>query len=318
MPIKFNCPHCQATMKVPDEFAGKTGKCPKCGESVIVPPLQPPSMEPSAQPIAPPKEDCAAEEPLPKRKRGRSILIGIGLIVLIVLGIGGFVMWNDAQRMKTFKAWAEAKETNSIDAYQTFLDMYGKSAYASEASELHHDLLWAEVRNGDTKEQYNAYITAYPEGAHAKPAHGRIKEFEKAEQLEREKKVAEEQASSLSDAMTEAKKKKYFNEAISIMEKALAANPHASNRGDGERFLWVLNEGLKEWNQNEALKKAKAEASKNAIAAAKMVMIKYLDAHMNGSDGSQYWARGKASVMEPVFFNVNSYQFAEDEWSEYP
>lgn len=35
--IQFNCPHCSAVLKVPDEAAGKTGRCVKCGSSATAP-----------------------------------------------------------------------------------------------------------------------------------------------------------------------------------------------------------------------------------------------------------------------------------------
>lgn len=37
MPIKFQCPHCQHAMQLPDTAAGKQGKCPKCSNAVTVP-----------------------------------------------------------------------------------------------------------------------------------------------------------------------------------------------------------------------------------------------------------------------------------------
>lgn len=35
--MKFNCPHCQYLLKVPDNSAGRTGTCPKCHNKVRVP-----------------------------------------------------------------------------------------------------------------------------------------------------------------------------------------------------------------------------------------------------------------------------------------
>ncbi|MDF1662554.1 MAG: FHA domain-containing protein [Planctomycetota bacterium] len=37
MPITFKCSSCKTSLTVPDAFAGKTGKCPKCGSRVIAP-----------------------------------------------------------------------------------------------------------------------------------------------------------------------------------------------------------------------------------------------------------------------------------------
>src|SRR5690349_11181849 len=37
MPIQLECPGCKATLHVPDELAGKSGKCIHCGHRIIVP-----------------------------------------------------------------------------------------------------------------------------------------------------------------------------------------------------------------------------------------------------------------------------------------
>jgi hypothetical protein len=37
MPIQIECPGCKATIQVPDEAAGKQGKCMQCGQRVTVP-----------------------------------------------------------------------------------------------------------------------------------------------------------------------------------------------------------------------------------------------------------------------------------------
>jgi hypothetical protein len=37
MPIAISCPHCDWKGRVKDELAGKTGKCPTCGEKIPIP-----------------------------------------------------------------------------------------------------------------------------------------------------------------------------------------------------------------------------------------------------------------------------------------
>ncbi|MCI0491901.1 MAG: hypothetical protein L0Z07_03075 [Planctomycetes bacterium] len=37
MPIQLECPGCKASLSVPDELAGKAGKCIHCGQRVVVP-----------------------------------------------------------------------------------------------------------------------------------------------------------------------------------------------------------------------------------------------------------------------------------------
>ncbi len=37
MAIEFNCPYCTATIRVPDAYAGKQGRCPKCDTKLLIP-----------------------------------------------------------------------------------------------------------------------------------------------------------------------------------------------------------------------------------------------------------------------------------------
>ena len=39
MPIQFNCPSCQAALRLNDESAGRRGQCPKCQTQIVVPKL---------------------------------------------------------------------------------------------------------------------------------------------------------------------------------------------------------------------------------------------------------------------------------------
>lgn len=71
MAIKFTCPHCKRGMLVPEQFAGKKGKCKACQQPITVPTLTSSSSaaaEPSkpeaprpAQPAAAPPADLEAE-----------------------------------------------------------------------------------------------------------------------------------------------------------------------------------------------------------------------------------------------------------------
>lgn len=49
MAIEFHCPYCTAVMRVPDSFAGRHGRCPKCDTVVIVPDVRPPVLTASDQ-----------------------------------------------------------------------------------------------------------------------------------------------------------------------------------------------------------------------------------------------------------------------------
>jgi hypothetical protein len=45
MSIKFNCPHCQKSLKVSTEVAGKRAKCPGCGQIVRIPQIDNPPAD---------------------------------------------------------------------------------------------------------------------------------------------------------------------------------------------------------------------------------------------------------------------------------
>ena len=68
MAIEFHCPYCTAVMRVPDEFASKQGRCPKCDTIVIVPDVRPPEMaaagsSPGEVPAAGAQVPLTAESP---------------------------------------------------------------------------------------------------------------------------------------------------------------------------------------------------------------------------------------------------------------
>ena len=53
MAIQFNCPYCTATIKVPDNAAGKKGTCPQCGTKLVVPAPKNAPAQPAAAPEPP-------------------------------------------------------------------------------------------------------------------------------------------------------------------------------------------------------------------------------------------------------------------------
>ena len=84
MAIRLTCQACQATLQVRDEFAGRQGKCPKCGAMLRVPPLPrrapeataPATPEPTRQfrpkppvPVPPPIPQIHARRQLRQRRR---------------------------------------------------------------------------------------------------------------------------------------------------------------------------------------------------------------------------------------------------------
>ena len=121
MAIEFNCPYCTATIRVPDPYAGKQGRCPKCDTRLVVPMVagpgstapvvspteatRLPAAEPSQLPVsgnavhsAPPTEEFTIKPTAPvlatsRRRRGRrrpsrALVIGVPVIgFLVLLGI---------------------------------------------------------------------------------------------------------------------------------------------------------------------------------------------------------------------------------------
>jgi hypothetical protein len=86
MPIQFTCPHCGARTDVADEYAGQSGPCAACGETITVPPL-------AAAPgqFAPAK---SSQTPI--------VLIIVLLVVVLVGGLlvcGGAFFWLRARPM---------------------------------------------------------------------------------------------------------------------------------------------------------------------------------------------------------------------------
>ena len=51
--INFSCSDCGERFSVPDDKAGKTAKCPKCGSGIRIPSPDPQWSEQAAQPDAP-------------------------------------------------------------------------------------------------------------------------------------------------------------------------------------------------------------------------------------------------------------------------
>src|SRR5262245_48522176 len=91
--VAFACAHCGRNLKVRTEFAGKRVKCPKCGKSVPVPPLEPEPIlvlveeEPTAEPEAEPILEVVEEEPAPPPSAPRRFsILGMLFLVLVVLG----------------------------------------------------------------------------------------------------------------------------------------------------------------------------------------------------------------------------------------
>lgn len=80
-------------------------------------------------------------------------------------------------------AWDEAREADSIEAYQQFVDAYPDSPEASDAEqrilELRREQAWEAARMEDTVEAYQAFLGEYSEGELADQARSRLSVLER-------------------------------------------------------------------------------------------------------------------------------------------
>ncbi len=75
MPIPFTCPHCASHTNVDDRFAGQTGPCASCGQTITVPGAGP-SYSPGR----------------PQRSSGPGIAVILGVLVVAFLFCGGVLV----------------------------------------------------------------------------------------------------------------------------------------------------------------------------------------------------------------------------------
>jgi prepilin-type processing-associated H-X9-DG protein len=73
MPIQFTCPHCGASKNVADHFAGQSGPCAECGQTVTIP---------GKPMMAPP----------PKSSSGAPILVILAVVVVGFFACGGVLI----------------------------------------------------------------------------------------------------------------------------------------------------------------------------------------------------------------------------------
>jgi hypothetical protein len=79
MPFLFTCPHCGAQTYVPEQYAGQSGPCAKCGQTITVPPL-------SRVGPADPADDAMVRMLVPVGRSGWAIAAGYaGLFAVLFL-----------------------------------------------------------------------------------------------------------------------------------------------------------------------------------------------------------------------------------------
>lgn len=75
--ITYQCPHCQARLSIPDQYAGKRGKCNHCGQLITAPGGN------ETQP-----DTSIPESRGPRRKRVALGVLGTLVLLIVVAGLG--------------------------------------------------------------------------------------------------------------------------------------------------------------------------------------------------------------------------------------
>jgi len=97
--IQFKCEHCGAAFNVPDEKAGKSGKCPKCGQIIHIPAMtsaqSPATGDPVGEASAPPIAEAAQPAAPAHEAKGPSPAVralGWGMAVVACLNAVGLAL----------------------------------------------------------------------------------------------------------------------------------------------------------------------------------------------------------------------------------
>jgi hypothetical protein len=118
MPIQYTCPHCQKQMEVDDKYAGQTGPCAACGQTITIPVEAAPPGKPNYAPTA------AASG------AGMSIAVILGVVLVGVLLCGGVLLALLLPAVQvTRKAAQRSQSTNNMRqiaiALHNYHDMFG-------------------------------------------------------------------------------------------------------------------------------------------------------------------------------------------------
>lgn len=138
--IQFTCSHCGKTLRVQDQFAGKSGKCNGCGNDVAAPfptssPLVLANIDADLSPAfrAVPKNDPVAQDTLaPKISPA---VTGCMTIVLIFCFLIGGCFWKahkaDVARNKRIEAAFSGRPDFTVSAYD-LMALNDSNQYAAE------------------------------------------------------------------------------------------------------------------------------------------------------------------------------------------
>ena len=102
--IELTCDNCGSVLRLGDEFAGRSGRCPDCHAMVTVPEA-PKTVGPELPTVAP-----AAKTPSPRFNRSRVPLV-VAIVVIVVFVVVGTMLvqsWLAAKKRK-LEQWAEGQ-----------------------------------------------------------------------------------------------------------------------------------------------------------------------------------------------------------------
>jgi hypothetical protein len=78
----------------------------------------------------------------------------------------------------------QASQTNTVAAYQDFLNKHADAPQAAQAKQaiqtLQDNQAWATAQQTNTADSYQQYLTAMPSGAHAQEAHDKVTGIQRA------------------------------------------------------------------------------------------------------------------------------------------
>jgi hypothetical protein len=183
MAIEFDCPYCTATIRVPDAYGGREGRCPKCNTRLLVPTVvrpgtvEPSQVSPQNSPVAPaasaqamtsgadassaPADPSTLSFPDPRkplapsarrkgrRRPSRALVIGMPVLgFLILLGIIGYIVTTMAPSLsgdlKAIRITNDAVSRSMIPWSDTGLDET-QQATIQEALRANPEVLTSEL-----------------------------------------------------------------------------------------------------------------------------------------------------------------------------
>lgn len=125
-------------------------------------------------------EKMANKEDNPQKKGGSKMWLPL-LIILIILGIGGFVFWKTTSTRQTEEetAYALLENCKELGSYESFIAYYPKSRHINDVRERWKALkieesAWDEVKNSFNVNDLETFVTTYPTSTHRQAALHRI------------------------------------------------------------------------------------------------------------------------------------------------